>query len=112
MKSDAESKMPNPSGRRERLIAWAWLLVGIGMVAAAFAWQVPNQRYVQMLTEKVLLEKQHKPHDHLDPDKIDKFRPAWTNPIFIFGVGAIVLAGVQLALSHGARPPGGDERKT
>src|SRR5262245_34112801 len=103
--------MPIPSGSRERFIAWLWLLVGIGMVAAAFAWKVPNQRYVKMLTEKVLLEKQHQPHDHLDPDKIEKFRPAWTNPIFIFGVGAIVLAGVQLAISHSAPPAAGEGRK-
>src|SRR5262245_5942744 len=104
--------MPVLSGSRERWIAWLWLLVGIGMVVAAFTSKVPNQQYVKMLTEKVLLEKQHQPHDHLDPDKIEKFRPAWKNPIFIFGVGAIVLAGVQLAISHGAIPAGDGGRKT
>lgn len=76
-----------------------WLLVGIGMIASAFVSKVPTQEHVQMLAEKLVLEKQHKPHDHLNPDAIEKFRPAWKNPIFIFGVGAIVLAGVQLAIS-------------
>jgi|GEM_PF-5096214 hypothetical protein len=104
--------MRAPSEYRERWLALLWLLIGIGMLAVAFAWRVPNQQYVQMLTEKVLLEKQHAPHDHLDPDKIEKFRPAWTNPIFIFGIGAIVLAGVQLALSSGAPRMTSDKRKT
>lgn len=76
-----------------------WLLAGVGMLMVAFVSKMPNQQYVQMLAEKVVLEKQHKPHDHLNPDAIEKFRPAWKNPIFIFGVGAIVLAGVQLAIS-------------
>jgi hypothetical protein len=87
-------------------------LVGIGMLAAAFGSKVPNQQYVQMLTEKIVLEKQNKPHDHLDPDKIEKFRPAWKTPIFIFGIGAIVLAGVQLALSSSTPLPVNIERKT
>lgn len=77
-----------------------WLLIGIGMLTVAFVSKVPNQQYVKMLAEKVILEKQHKPHDHLNPDAIEQFRPAWKNPLFIFGIGAIVLAGVQLAISQ------------
>jgi hypothetical protein len=88
---------------RERGIALVLLLVGIGMLTIAFTTMVPNQQYVQLLAEKVLLEKQGKPHDHLNPDAVEKFRPAWKNPIFIFGIGAMVLAGVQFALSNSDR---------
>lgn len=80
-------------------MALVWLLVGLGMLAVAFVSQVPTPEYVKLLAEKVLLERQHQPHEHLNPDAIEKFRPAWKNPIFFFGIGAIVLAGVQVAIN-------------
>jgi hypothetical protein len=85
-------------------IAIIWLLVGAGMMAAAFSWRTPNQQFVKMASEKALLEKQGAPHEHLDLDSIEKFRPAWTSPLFIFGVGAFVLACPQLALTRSNRP--------
>lgn len=79
-----------------------WLLVGVGLIAAAIAWHPPNQQFVRMAAEKALLKKQNAPHEHLNLDSMDKYRPVWTNPLFIFGVGAGVLACVQWAIARGA----------
>jgi Na+/melibiose symporter-like transporter len=98
--------MADQSWQYTRAIAVVWLLIGISMMAAAFVVKVPNRQYMKLLAEKVILEKQNKAHDHLNPDAIPQYRAAWKNPLFIFGVGAFVLAGVQLALaSKEARPP-------
>lgn len=82
---------------RERWIAVLWLLLGIGMLAMAFNTQRPSPVFVQMLIEKSLLEKQGKPHSHLDPDKLEKFLPAWKNPLFLFGLGSIMRRECNLA---------------
>ena len=60
-----------------------------------------REELMQMTVEKLILERQNKPHDHLDPEKLEKFRPAWKNPLFIFGLGSIALAGMQFALNSG-----------
>lgn len=104
--------MSNYSESRERWIAVVWLLAGIGMLVVAFTTQVPNREFMQMMIEKSILERQNKPHDHLDPDKLERFRPAWKNPLFIFGLGSIMLAGMQFALN--SRTPRGrtDRQRT
>lgn len=81
-------------------MAIVWLLIGIGMMSAAFVSKVPSQEYVRLLSEKLLLDKQNKPHDHLNPDSVEQFRPAWKNPLFLFGLGAFVLAGIQLGMAQ------------
>lgn len=92
--------MAERSPQSARWIALVWLLVGVGMLAASFVSKSPSQQYVKMLAEKVILEKQNKPHDHLNPDAIEHFRPAWKSPLFLFGIGAIILAGVQWTLAQ------------
>lgn len=93
--------MSGNSEARERLIAVVWLLAGIAMLVVAFTTPVPSRDFMQMTVEKLILERQNKPHDHLDPEKLEKFRPAWKNPLFIFGLGSIALAGMQFALNSG-----------
>jgi hypothetical protein len=92
--------MPGNSFHRARWIAAVWLVIGVGMIAAAFSWRTPNQQFVRMAAEKALLEKQHAPHQHLNLDSIPQYRPVWTNPLFIFGVGAVVLACIQWVVTR------------